>query len=252
MKKKAHRLPRAALVACLFVAIMVLGFTPPSTRGETLRVGCGAGYRKPMMKIFSILTDKTGVSVEPVFGNMQQILAQAKASGTLQVLIGDKAFLEASSIPLSMFKPIGRGRLVLASSRGLKIVNLEDLLSARFKRIGIADERKAIYGKAAKECLIHEGLYESLQDKLLVSATVPQVSAYLVIGEVDAAFLNLTEALSIKERIGGYTEVDSRCYTPVEIGVGVVQGAEHSKEVHQFLSFLETDDARALLMQYGL
>lgn len=252
MKKNAPRPPQAALIAYLFVALIVLGFTSPSLRGETLRVGCAAGYKKPMRKILSILTDKTGVSIEPVFGNMQQILAQARASGALQVLIGDKAFLEASPIHLSTFKPIGRGRLVLAFSRGLKIVNLKDLLSERFERVGIADPQKAVYGKAAKECLIHEGLYESLQDKLLVSATIPQVSTYLVMGGVDAAFLNLTEALSIKELVGGYTEVDRRCYTPIEIGVGIIQGAEHSKEVRQFLSFLETDDARALLLQYGL
>jgi len=93
-------------------------FYPPVHTGRNLACGLWGRVQKAHDENFSILTDKTGVSVEPVFGNMQQILAQAKASGTLQVLIGDKAFLEASSIPLSMFKPIGRGRLVLASSRG--------------------------------------------------------------------------------------------------------------------------------------
>jgi molybdate transport system substrate-binding protein len=252
MKPALSCLFKLSLIAYFLLAIPAFTPAAPSSGSKSLRLGCAAGYKKPIMKILHDFSRQTGLRVEPVFGNMQQITAQAKVTGTMPILIGDKAFLDSSQFPLSIFKPIGKGRPVLAYKKGLKITGLKDLLSARIERVGIADEKKAIYGKAAKECLLNQGLYEKLKDKLLVSPTIPQASAYLILGEVDAAFLNLTEALSIKDRTSGFIELDARCYTPIEIGIGVVEGVKGFKGIEEFLSFFDTDKARAILLQYGL
>jgi molybdate transport system substrate-binding protein len=252
MKPALSYLFELGLTAYLLLAIPAFTPAAPSSDSKSLRLGCAAGYKKPIIKILHDFSRQTGIRVEPVFGNMQQIIAQAKVTGTMPILIGDKAFLDSSQFPLSIFRPIGKGRLVLAYKKGLKITGLKDLLSARIERVGITDEKKAIYGKAAKECLLNQGLYERLKDKLLVSPTIPQASAYLMLGEVDAAFLNLTEALSIRGRISGFIELDARCYTPVEIGIGVIEGVNDLKGVGELLSFFDTDDARAILLQHGL
>lgn len=252
MKIALSCLFKLSLAAYLLLAIPAFTTAAPSSVSKTLRLGCAAGYKKPIMKILRDFSRQTGLRVEPVFGNMQQIIAQAKLTGAMPILIGDKAFMESSQTPLSVFKPIGKGRLVLAYRKGLKITGLKHLLSTRIERIGIADEKKTIYGKAAKECLLNEGLYEKLKGKLLVSPTVAQASAYLVLKEADAAFLNLTEALSIKDSISGFIELDARCYTPVEIGIGVIQGVKGFKGIGELLSFFDTDNTRAILLQHGL
>ena len=83
-------------------------------------------------------------------------------------------------------------------------------------------------------------------------ATVPQVSAYLVSGEVDAGFINLTEALGVRERIGGYLEIDRALYSPIRIVGGIVKGFEHQESVEALATFLKSDEAREILGKHGL
>ena len=45
--------------------------------------------------------------------------------------------------------------------------------------------------------LHNTGLWTPLQKKLLIVGTVPQVSTYLLSGEVDVGFINLTEAMAL-------------------------------------------------------
>ena len=205
-----------------------------------------------MMEIFAAFSKQTGIPIEPLFGNMQQVLEQARTSGTIRVIIGDRSFLDAAPVSIPFFQAIGKGRLVLAFRKGLTIESLKGLLCANVHRIGIADEQKAVYGKAAKECLDRSGLYDRLRGKLLVAATVPQISAYLVLGEVDAAFLNLTEALSIERHIGGYLKADESFYTSIEIGAGILPEAKNDEDVGRLLAFLKTKEAKAILLRYGL
>lgn len=83
-------------------------------------------------------------------------------------------------------------------------------------------------------------------------ATVPQVSAYLTSGEVDAGFVNLTEALALSGRIGGYRELDPGLYDPIRIVAGVIRGRENRPGVAELAAFLETPEARAALARHGL
>lgn len=75
--------------------------------------------------------------------------------------------------------------------------------------------KKAVYGIAGDEVIKNANL--NITDKLLPTATVPQAVAYAVSGEVDAAFINLNQALSIKDKVGEIFSVDERFYSEILI-----------------------------------
>lgn len=83
-------------------------------------------------------------------------------------------------------------------------------------------------------------------------ANVPQVSAYLVSGEVDAGFINLTDALGVRERIGGFLEIDPALYDEVRIVAGVVEGRESLPGVEALAAYLASPEAQAILTRHGL
>ncbi len=72
-------------------------------------------------------------------------------------------------------------------------------------------------------------------------STVPQVSAYLISGEVEAGFINLTDALYVKDRIGGYLTPDKTMYSPIRLVLGIMKGYEEKADTKRFVDFVKTN-----------
>lgn len=236
----------------LLVLIFALLLVHPAL-AETLLIGAGAGYKRPVSELSAAFEKKTGIRVEQIYGHMGGVISQAKQSGQVAVIFGDLSYLsKAEGIAFSKFLPLGDGRLVVAWPKGSDLKSPAALTEPRFARIAIPDTKSAIYGIAATEFIQRNNLAAALKDKLQVVATVPQVSAYLISGEVDAGFINLTEALGIKDKIGGYLELDQNYYNRIRIVGGVVEGFGEQPAVLQLQQFVETSEARSILEKHGL
>jgi molybdate transport system substrate-binding protein len=235
-------------VCCL----LLVAWLTPLQAEETLNIAAGAGYKRLVEQMCSTFTAKTGIQVQQVFGNMGQIVPQVKEGGNFDFVLGDKTHLESTDLTFSGEYVLGKGKLVAVVAKGSAITSLKDLTSQSTSRIAIADAKKAIYGHAAAEYLTNSGVWDKIQSKLLIVGTVPQVSAYVVSGEVDIGFINLTEALAIEQKIGRLLPVDEGLYSPVLIVAKRLQYSSHGKAAEAFLSFMQTDEAIALIKQHGL
>lgn len=219
---------------------------------QSLLVAGGAGYKRPMDEIAQGYEASTKIKVERFYGHMGQVLAQAHATGKVAVVFGEREVLEAADqVQFSHILPLGKGRLVVAWAKGKTMTQPQALASDAFLRIAVADTRQAIFGKAALEYLRSSGLLPAVEKRLLTVNMVPQVSSYLVSGEVDAGFINLTEALAIREKIGGYLEIPQADYAPVEIVAAQVNGKD-APEVQAFMAYLQTPAVREILKRYGM
>ena len=214
-----------------------------------VKIASAAGYKKPMMEVIAAF-EKRGHKVEALFGNMQQVITQAK-NGKIDMIIGDKAFLDKSKLPIHTYQPIGKGKVVLAYSKKSVLNSVEDLTKEEIRKVAIPQPKKAIYGTAGEAFLRHTNLYEKIEPKLYIVAKVPQVVAYLVTGEVDAGIINLTAALANKERLGGYILVDEKSYAPIEITAALLERYQ-SESSEEFLKFLGTPTAQEIFRKYGL
>ncbi len=225
----------------------------PAARAEQgLTIAAGAGYKRLVEELCASYTTMTGVPVNKVFGNMGQITAQALESGAIDFIMGDKAFLDASKLLFAEEFIIGRGKLVAAAAKGTKIENLDALTAKDVQRIAIADSEKAIYGHAAKEFLTAKGIWQQIQPKLLVVGTVPQVTAYLLTGEVDVGFINLTEALAIKDKVEVVFSIEEKLYSPILIVAKRLQESTNIEAAASFVAFLQSEQAQTLLKKQGL
>ncbi len=235
----------------LILAFLLLFAFAACAQAEPLTVASGAGYKRLVTDLATAYETKTGKKVELVFGNMGQVIAQAKASGKIQMIVGEQSFLKQAQVPLASFTELGRGTLVVAWPKGKTFASLSDLAAPQVKRVAMPDPAKAIYGIAGKEALERAGLMEKVKDKLLVVATVPQVTTYVATGEVDAGLANLTDILGLAGQIGGYFVVDHAQYAPISIGAGVLSGTE-SAETAAFLGFITSPQGRELARKHGL
>ena len=233
------------------VVFMGLWLTSLPALAGDLVVVAGAGYKRPVLDLIERYRATKGQNVVGGFGNMQQIAAQAQASSDVGLMLGDEAHLR--DLPfIASLTPLGVGKLVLAWPKGkAALVGDADLLAPSVGRIACPDAQKAIYGIAATEWMKSKGLFETLKPKLIEVATVPQVTSYLISGEVDAGFVNITDALGAGDKIGGYRVIESG-YAAIRIVAGVVKGHEDNLKVKGFLTFMGSPEAAAILKNYGM
>lgn len=234
----------------ILLTLLLLVLSMPALAGETLLIASGAGYKTVIETLAKSYSQQTGTTVERIYGNMGQVVGQAQTSGKVDLLVGEESFLRASALPLADTASLGKGRLVMAWPKGKS--EPADLKDSNIARIAIPDATRAIYGKAAVEYLNNSGQYEALKDKLVVVGTVPQVFTYLSTGEVDAGFLNLTQAMAVKEQLGGYIEMDDKLYKPIAIACIRLQTSPNAAAAEDFARFLQTEKARAILTAHGL
>lgn len=239
---------RAALGSVL---VLILCAGPALANADSLLAAAGAGYRKPLLELFNDFEKRTGIKAEASFGHLKQIETQARQNPDIALMVADKDFL----IPLGLadsYARLGAGKLALIYPKGKNISSLEDLHKTEVQRIATPDHKRAMYGKAAMQCLDHFGWTDALKSKIIENDTVPQVGSYVALSEVDAGFVNLTEALAQGDKIGGYIEAPSECYRPIEISVAVMKGREDEPAVKAWLDYISTDSARQILAGYGL
>ncbi|MBE7358314.1 molybdate ABC transporter substrate-binding protein [Campylobacter sp. RM12327] len=127
---------------------------------------------------------------------------------------------------------------------------MQSLENKKFTRIATPDNKKSIYGIAATEVLNNTNL--KIDNKLLFVSTVPQTASYVISREVDAGFVNLSEALSIQDKIGGIYKIDENLYKEISIVAFVLQPCNKNKLCNEFLEFLNSDKAKAIVNKYGL
>lgn len=235
----------------LFLILGLLATLPAFA--DTLLIAAGAGYKRPVAELCAAFEKQSGIRVEQMYGNMGNIIAQVKQSGEIAVVFGDHAYLsKVDNVDFANYLPLGAGRLVVAWPTSGKLDKPDALTEARFARIALPNPKATIYGIAASEFLERSQLADALKDRLQVVATVPQVSAYLISGDIDAGFINLTEALAIAPKIGGYREIDASLYTPIRIVGGIVQAHAQSPAAQALGRFIASPEARAILDRHGL
>ena len=234
----------------LFLLLILLLTSASVSAADSLLIASGAGYKTVIEPLAKAYAEQTGKTVERIYGNMGQVIGQAGTSGKVDLLVGEEGFLRASNLPLAESTELGRGRLVLAWPRGK--AEPTDLLDNAVKRVAQPDPERAIYGKAAREYLKNTGLLQGLGERLVIVGTVPQVFTYLATGEVDAGFMNLTQALAARDKLGGYREMDGTKYRHIAISCIRLESSPHPGAAQAFADFLKTDAARAVIAAHGL
>ncbi|WP_235091785.1 molybdate ABC transporter substrate-binding protein [Campylobacter ureolyticus] len=111
------------------------------------------------------------------------------------------------------------------------------------------DAKKAVYGLAASQAISNLNL--NIKDKLFV-ATVPQSTSYVVSGEVDAGFVNLSEALNIKDKIEQILIVKSELYSEISIVALKLDSCDKSAICKDFVEYLKSKKAKEIILKYGL
>ena len=145
--------------------------------------------------------------------------------------------------------------LITPKDSKLGIKSFKDITKA--DTIAIGDPESVPAGKYAKEILTNLGVYNEVEKKASLGASVTEVLSWVAEGSADAGIVYATDAQT--ENTNGddkevevvATAEDSMMQTPVVYPVGVVSASAHKGEAKAFEDFLQTDEAKAILEKAG-
>lgn len=145
--------------------------------------------------------------------------------------------------------------LITPKDSKLGIKSFKDITKA--DTIAIGDPESVPAGKYAKEILTNLGVYNEVEKKASLGASVTEVLSWVAEGSADAGIVYATDAQT--ENTNGddkevevvATAEDSMMQTPVVYPVGVVSASTHKEEAKAFEDFLQTEEAKAILEKAG-
>ncbi|HET7340946.1 MAG TPA: molybdate ABC transporter substrate-binding protein, partial [Methylomirabilota bacterium] len=115
----------------------------------------------------------------------------------------------------------------------------------------IGNPRTVPVGQYAEASLRALGLWERVQDRLVLAENVRQALDYVARGEVDAGFVYATDVGTVAGRVREAFRPPADSYAPVLYPAAVVRDTRHPREAAALLDLLAGSEARAVLARFG-
>ncbi|GBE43616.1 molybdate-binding periplasmic protein precursor [bacterium BMS3Bbin10] len=121
----------------------------------------------------------------------------------------------------------------------------EALARGDIKRFAIANPDHAPYGRAAREALIHAGLWEALEPKLVFGENISQAAQFTVSGSCEGGMIS--RSLAVAPRFAGrgrFVTISAELHRPLRQRMVLMTGAGNSARA--FFDYLQGPAARKI------
>lgn len=244
---------RVLLLACL------LPLT--AANAQTSTVAAASDLQFALQEVQAQFTAQTGQQVQLVFGSSGNFYRQIVEGAPFQLFLSaDEDFvlrLAAQGLTqdegvlyalgrLSLMAPTGSPLQVDAALNGLR----EALANGEIRRFAIANPDHAPYGARAEEVLRHAGLWEGLQEALVLGENVSQAAQFATSGNAQGGIVAYSLALAPNvARLGTSALLPEEWHSALRQRMVLMKGA--SPAAQAFYDFLQQAPARAILSRYG-
>ncbi|TXR54479.1 molybdate ABC transporter substrate-binding protein [Reinekea thalattae] len=246
-----------------YSVLIILLLSMQGLKAETVRVAVAANFYLPMQHISALFEAQTNHEVELSAASTGALYAQITQGAPYDLfLAADQqrpALLESKHLIVEQSRfTYAKGRLVFWSPKADVIdAQASKLVNGELPLIAIANPKTAPYGQAAVEVLTRLGLLEQYQGKLVEGQNLSQTYQYLISGTVPAGFLSLSQVLEDGDiPYGSAWLVPESMYQPIKqdavlLKGGQVKGAQANEAAEQLWQFLQTDQIRQLIQDFG-
>jgi molybdate transport system substrate-binding protein len=165
-----------------------------------LHVYAGAGLRGPAEKLFKSFEEATGNTVTVEWAGMGQLVTRYQATGVGDVFLsGAESYVEdlgkEGKVVRSERLTYHTAVMAVRKDKAGGISSFADLAKSKL-RIAMGDPQAIALGKSGEVMLDKSGYGDALRSKVIARATTaPQLSMYLLNGDVDAAIIGRTDAI---------------------------------------------------------
>jgi molybdate transport system substrate-binding protein len=246
--------------AVLTIAVLTIaGLSSVAARAETLTVAVASNFAEPLREIAQRFDASTGHEVRVSPGSSGKLYAQIINGAPYDVFLSADArrpkMLELESkIVAGSRTTYAIGQLVIWS-RDIDFADdtcLDGLEKLGKKKLAIANPLLAPYGIAAKQYLLTRGLWDGVQNNLVLGENVAQTLQYAASGGASIAIVAQSQIRSA-EAFGEVCvlPIAADDHEPVLQQLVQLVGAANADVAAEFLEFLRAPETRAIISNYG-
>lgn len=249
------------LMVCAVSVLFALGGATAARADAPPTIAVAASLRYAVEDIAAKFREETGQEVRVTYGATGSLVHQIEAGAPFEL------FLAADDASVKRLAQNGRtegapsvfarGRISLVAFKGSPVSvdgELEGLKSALAKgavrKFAIANPEVAPYGRAAREALQHQELWDEITPRLVLGENVGQAAQFASSGAVQAGII--ANSLAIADQLAPKINaalIPQSFHQPIDHGMALIKGA--GPVAHAFAAFVRGEQARAILERNG-
>ncbi len=232
-----------------------------AVHAEDITVAAASDLNYALKDLAAGFEKKTSDKVTLSFGSSGNLYSQIQGGAPYDVFFSadmeyPQKLATAGLVDRSSLRMYAVGQLVLwvpnSSSLDPQKLKMDLLVQPSVQRIAIANPQHAPYGRAAMAALDHFGLKDKLAGKLVFGENVGQAAQFVQSGNAQAGLIPLSLAVSPPMKDAGrYWELPADSYPELRQGVVVLSSSRHKRVAQNFIDYIRSSEAAAILQQYG-
>lgn len=250
---------RAFAIAILLAAMACSAAPVKATEPPT--IAAAADLQFALTGVATAFTAETGLDVKLAFGSSGNFARQIRQGAPFEMYFSaDENYvldLSKDGFTRDDGALYAVGRIVIIVPHGSPLEangTLEDLRAAledgRVEKFAIANPEHAPYGRRAEEALRHAGLWQAIQDRLVLGENVAQAAHFAMSGSTQGGIIAYSLALSPKvSALGRFGLIPAEWHAPLRQRMVLLKDAGATAE--RFFAFVQGPVARAIMRQYG-
>jgi len=259
--QSVHRSIGRSVCRCVGLALIVVLAGSSLLAQTTLTVAAAADLGPALPEIAANFEKSGGTHIAVVYGSSGNLATQIENGAPYDVFLsadlGYPHRLESQGlVVLGSLTKYASGKLVLWVPKTLgvnvQVLGMKALTAPEVRTIAIANPEHAPYGKAAVAALRWANLYDELKSKLVLGENVAQAAQFVGSGNAQIGIIPLSLAMAPElARSGQRWELPPESYPPITQGAVVVKKSKNEKVAQDFVNYLKTKEAAAILRRYG-
>jgi molybdate transport system substrate-binding protein len=241
-----------------FIRFLLLALALPlATQAQTLMVSAAASLTDALREIGSQFeAGKPGTTVRFNFAASGVLLQQIGQGAPVDVLASaDQETMDRAAarglIDAATRRDFAANSLVLIepSQGGIGLKTLQDLARPEVRKIAIGKPDTVPAGRYTRQALEAAGLWASLAPRFVQANSARQALSYVSRGEAEAGFVYRSDAALAGDKVR--VALTAAGHAPVSYPVAVVAESPNKALGQEFIAFLATPQARAVLARLG-
>lgn len=225
--------------------------------GSTLQVAAASSLVDAMPELARLFeASHAGASVRLASAASGALLEQLAQGTAVDVLLSADADTLARGVERRLLQPESVRSfasntlvLVLPTASTLPVARLTDLAQVDVQRIAMGRTASVPAGRYARQAIDAARLWPALQRKIVQADSVRHALDLVQRGEVDAAFVYGSDARGAGNRVRLVQTLAG--HNPIRLGAAVAVASKQTALAAEFVQFLRSDAARAVLVRQG-
>ena len=255
--------PRCWRVAAAILAgVCALAASPAARAAEAVTIAAAADLAYCLEDINAAFKKAhPGADLKVSSGSSGNFTAQIKSGAPFEVFLSadvsfPKDLVKAGLADEKTLFTYAFGKIVLWTlhpeavdvTKGLAVLAKPEVV----KKLAVANPDHAPYGRAAKEALQHDKLWDALQPRIVLGDNIAATAQFVSSGNADAGIVALSLVTSPKlANVGKWSEIPAEDYAPLEQGAVLTKTGVGNPTAKAYMDFLRTPEARAIFDRYG-